>query len=78
MGKKAKYAIRKGGVGLLRLWAFLLSGLLWVVGLSGCCKDPVAKYGPMPLYGITMPEYGVQQVEYQAQSQPGIDIPADK
>lgn len=49
---------------LTRTNAFLGAAIISLLGLSGCNKEPLVKYGspdpPMPMYGIPTPEEVVE------------------
>jgi len=42
--------------------------ILGIIGLTGCCRDqPIAKYGPQPLYGILNPDV-IEEVDDLSES----------
>lgn len=74
MSKHIEAAVRYSGRPLLKLWAFVISLALGLLGFAGCCRDQAAEYGVFPLYGMPVPKYGIiptELVEKQKAVDPG-------
>jgi hypothetical protein len=53
---------------LLRMAGYGMTLILGIIGLTGCCRDqPIAKYGPQPLYGILNPDV-IEEVDDLSES----------
>jgi hypothetical protein len=59
MSKAIKNAAKKSEMRFLKLWAFLLAGLMGLI--ASCCQNPIRVY-----YGPVQPLYGIQQAPAQS------------
>jgi hypothetical protein len=49
---------------LLRSASYVLALMLGIIGIAGCCRDqPVAEYGPQPLYGPVIVPDVIEEID---------------